>query len=95
MTFTIRTSLIHMLLQPRIRALIFAGLNNINACSGEAVDPVWNIQWDFTIVGSQDVQTCPRIDGIQTFGKLWRHLSVESIDEVHNNIIVEVLFSST
>ena len=51
------------------------GINNIDACPGGTVDPVWNIEWDFTIVGSQDVQTCPRIDGIQTFGKLQRLLS--------------------
>ena len=46
----------------------YAEIGEEDACPGMATDPTWGIEWDTTIAGSRDVQPCPRIDRIQTFG---------------------------
>lgn len=41
---------------------------DVTACPGGDQDTAWQIEWDFTIAGSQDIQPCPQTQGIQTFG---------------------------
>jgi hypothetical protein len=41
---------------------------NQNACPGGNQDPLWSIEWDFTVADSRDIKPCPQTQGIQTFG---------------------------